>query len=75
MDFITGLSPSKCNRNIYNSILIVINCYTKMAQYISTEKIIDAVQLAGLFYNEIILRFDMPNDIVFDRGSVFTSAY
>ena len=75
MDFIIGLPPNKYNENVYDFILIVINCYIKMAQYILTEKIIDIIQLAGLFYNKIIFRFGVPNDIISDKGSVFINIY
>ena len=75
MDFITGLPPNKYNGNVYNSILIVIDRYIKMAQYIPIEKTIDTVQLMRLFYDKIILRFGVLNDIISNRGSVFMSVY
>ena len=75
MDFITGLPPSKHKGIVYDAILVVIDCYTKMARYIPTIKTITAVDLAELFFEEIICRFGVPKGCVTDRGSVFISAY
>ena len=43
MDFITGLPSNKYNENVYDFILIVIDRYIKMTQYIPTEKTINTV--------------------------------
>ena len=75
IDFITGLPLSKRKGIIYNAILVVIDRYTKMARYIPTTKTVTAVELADLFFEEIICRFGVPKGCVTDRGSVFTSAY
>ena len=40
INFITDLSLSKCNRCIYNAILIIVNWYIKMICYIHTTKTI-----------------------------------
>jgi hypothetical protein len=48
MDFVTGLPPSK-NLNgdkDYNLILIIVNRFSKMAQYIPCHKTINALELA-----------------------------
>jgi len=75
MDFITGLPPSKRKGVVYDSILVVVDRYTKMTRYLPTNKTITAERLADLFFEEIIYRFGTPIGIVTDRGSVFTSAY
>ena len=54
MNFITGLPLSKQKGCIYDAILVVVNCYTKMVRYIYTTKIITAVELAELFFDEIV---------------------
>ena len=54
MNFITELPSSKQKECIYNAILVVVNCYTKMMRYIYTIKTITAVELAELFFNEIV---------------------
>ena len=75
MDFITGLPPSKRRGCVYDAILVIVDRYTKMARYITTTKTVTAVELAELFYEEVICRFGVPKGAVSDRGSVFTSAF
>lgn len=75
MDFITGLPPSKRNKYVYDSILVVVDRYTKMAIYLPTSITINAAELAELFIEHIVCRFGTPKGIVSDRGSVFTSAF
>ena len=75
MDFITGLLPSKYKNVIYNSILVIIDRFTKMVRYIPTNVTIDAAELAEVFYAEIVYRYSIPNGIISNRGSVFTSAF
>ena len=75
IDFITDLPPSKQKGNIYDSILIVIDCFIKMARYIPTTKTIDAIGLTNLFIDEVAIQYEMPAGIILDRGSVFMSNY
>ena len=75
MDFITGLPPSKYKGVVYDSILIVVDRFTKMVRYIPINMTIDAAELAEVFHSEIVCRYGMPSGIVSDRGSVFTSAF
>ena len=46
-----------------------------MVRYIPIKKIINAVQLADIFYKEVIYRYGMPYGIVSDRRPVFISAF
>lgn len=75
MDFITDLPPSKRRGCVYDTILVIVDRYTKMVRYLPTQKTINAVNLAELFFEEIILRYGCPDGIVSDRGSVFTSGF
>ena len=75
MNFVTSLSSSKRRDVVHDSILIIVDRCTKMIRYISIKKTIDVAQLTEIFFEEIVLRFDMSDDIVSDRGSVFTSAF
>ena len=75
MNFITGLPLSKQKGNIYNFILIVIDCFTKIVRYIPTTKIIDIISLINLFINEIAIQYGMPADIISDRDLVFINNY
>ena len=75
MDFITDLPPSKCRGSVYDSILVIVDRYTKMACYLATTKKLNAVQLEELLMREIFLKFGAPEGIVTDRGTLFTSAF
>ena len=75
MDFITGLPPSKFKGVLYDAILVVVDRYTKMARYLRCTKEIDAESLAVQLVEEIIRYHGVPDGIVTDRGSVFTSNY
>lgn len=46
-----------------------------MARYIPTQKTATAAQLADLFIDQIVRFFGLPQGIVSDRGSVFTSQF
>jgi hypothetical protein len=45
-----------------------------MTCYLSTKKILTAVELAELFFKEVVLKYEMLNDIIIDRNSLFISA-
>jgi len=69
MDFITDLPKSKEN----DAILIVIDRLTKMAHLLPWTKEMNARQFSELFVREIFRLHGLPNDIITDRGSIFTS--
>jgi hypothetical protein len=58
---------------VYNAILVVINCYTKIARYIPTQKTATVIELANLFVKHIVRFFSLLIGIVSNRGSLFTS--
>lgn len=74
MDFITNLLPSKRAGCVYDSILVVVDRYSKMHRYLATTKRCTAAELAVLLRDEIVSKLGMPAGIVSDRGSVFPSA-
>ena len=75
MNFITDLLLSKCNRCIYDAILVIVNWYIKMTCYIHTMKIITVTQLTDIFYEEIVCWYEVSKGAVSDWESVFTSAF
>ena len=76
MDFIVGLPPSKHKGNVYDSILMVMNQYTKMVWYLSINAIIKSHKLDDLLMEKVFLYGPGASmSIVSDRGSVFTSDY
>jgi len=69
MDFITDLPKSEG----YDTILVVIDRLTKMSHFIPCSKDLDARQFANLFMKEIVRLHGLPQDIITDRGTLFTS--
>src|SRR3984957_10122066 len=59
----------------YDSILVVVDSFTKMAHFIPTRKDINAPGVAELFLNYIWKLHGTPNNIVLDRGAVFASRF
>ena len=75
VDFITGLPPSKWAGKTYDAIMVVMDLFTKYSLYVPTTKDVDAAGLAELFYEKIMPAFGMPENLVSDRGTVFTSEF
>ncbi len=74
IDFIIGLPPSFYRGIAYDAILIVINRYLKMVQFVPCNKKTTAEKLAEIMENEIIKYFGMFKSCVLDRDSLFTFA-
>ena len=76
MDFIVELPPSRHKGNVYDFILIIMNQYIKMIQYLSTNIIIKFYELSDLLMKEIFFHdLNTSMSIVSDRGPVFISNY
>ena len=75
-DFIVGLSSSKHWSKAYDLILIIMDWYTKMACYVVVWSDIDTFRLAAVFMQKFVLAgLGVPDSIVSDQGSVFTSTF
>jgi len=75
MDFIIGLPPTKIRTGeVANTILIIVNRYTKFLGYFTILIIITVVKLADLFLERWLL-FSILRGIISDRGTVFNSAF
>ena len=59
----------------YNSILVVVDRLTKMAIFIPTTTNLDAEELAQLYITHVFSKHGLPQSIVSDRGSEFTSRF
>jgi hypothetical protein len=76
MDFVTGLPMSLGGDGAaYDSILVIVDRYTKFAMFIATQKTVSAPILAQLLYEHVECRFGSPVGIVSDRDSLFTSKF
>ncbi len=75
MDFIVGLLPSLYRGVISNSVLVVVNRYSKIVCFIPCIQTIDASELATVMVNEVFSKFETLSSIVIDRGLLFISIY
>ena len=81
MDFITGL-PKSGNRPStadpsasYDAILVVVDRLTKMAHYIPTHEGVTSEEVARLYLDHVFRIHGLPDSIVSDRGTQFTSGF
>ncbi|MBW0575610.1 hypothetical protein O181_115325 [Austropuccinia psidii MF-1] len=71
MDFITQLPLS----NSFDSILVIVDRFSKMAVLIPAMSSITSLDLAHLFIKNIISKHGLPSRIVSDRGPLFVSSF
>ncbi|MBW0471598.1 hypothetical protein O181_011313 [Austropuccinia psidii MF-1] len=71
MDFITQ-SPLS---NSFDSILVIVDRFSKMEVFVPTMSSITSLDLAQLFINNIFSKHGLPSSIVSDRGSLFVSSF
>src|SRR5436190_4718397 len=70
-DFITDLPVS----NGIDSILVFVDRMTKMSHFIPCVKSTSAPDFAKLFVSYVVKLHGLPDSIVSDRGSIFTSHF
>jgi hypothetical protein len=77
MDFVTGLPPSKdpATGLTYNSILVIVDRFTKYALIIPFQQNYTAVQLAHVLKNQLIRDYSIPKTIISNRDKLFTLNY
>ena len=71
MDFVTDLPESMALGS--TGILVIVDRLTKMAIYSLCRNDIDSPELARLFFEHVICKRGVPDNIVTDRGTQFTS--
>ncbi|MBW0593497.1 hypothetical protein O181_133212 [Austropuccinia psidii MF-1] len=71
MDFITQLPWS----NNFDSILVVVDSFSKMAIFIPAYGTITSLDLAQIFISHVFSKHGLPVSIVSDRVSLFVSSF
>ena len=72
MDFIVDLPATSGG---FDSILTVVDRFTKRAHFIPTTKTVSAVEVAWLFISHIYVHHGLPKSIISDRDPKFTSHF
>ena len=76
MDFMTGLPlTSDWKGDSYDSILVIVDRLTKMVHYELVKVTINAPELTDVIIDMVVWHHGLPNSIVTNRGSVFTSKF
>jgi transposase InsO family protein len=71
MDFVIGLPPvDRCN-----ALWVIVDQLTKMGHFVPYSDMMKARQLADGFILHIVQTHGLPNSIVSDWGSLFTSKF
>ncbi len=60
---------------MYDLIFMIVNYYMKMMHYLFTKKTLTVVKLTELFFKQIALRYEISNDIIINKDSLFISAF
>jgi len=60
---------------VYDLILMIVNHYMKMTHYLFMKKTLTVVKLAELFFKKIALRYEISNDIIINKDSLFISVF
>ena len=75
MNFVIDLSSSKRDKVIYDSILVIVDKCTKIIKYLLIIIKIDTAKLTNVFFEKIVLHFDMSTNIINNKNFLFINAF
>jgi len=60
---------------MYDSILVIVDYYMKMMHYLFIKKTLTVVKLTELFFEQIVLKYEILNDIIINKDSLFINVF
>ena len=75
MNFVIDLPSNKRNKVVYDLILIIVDKCTKMIKYLSIIIKIDVLKLTNVFFEKIVLHFNISVNIVNNKNFLFINVF